>query len=149
MPATEQRRPPTPALVGLVSKAPWSHAVGDEGQETCMFHGDPPHSLLLLEPRAQRPQSSGPFPSHTDPREAELAVLGWGLNSLILHGERAACRVLATQTYTLGVLPPQFKTHPPPGTWLSWNRPLSSLAPSLPALYRPTMLPEAGALNRI
>ena len=145
MPGTEQRRPPTPALVGLVSKAPWSHAVGDEGQEACVFHGDPPHSLLLLESRAQRPQSSGPFPSHIDPREAELAVLRWGLNPPTLHGERAACRVLATQTYTLGVLPPQFKTHPPrPEPGSAGTGPFPPLLPSSQPFIDPPCCPKKG-----
>lgn len=149
MPGTEQRRPPTPALVGLVSKAPWSHAVGDEGQEACVFHGDPPHSLLLLESRARRPQSSGPFPSHIDPREAELAVLWWGLNppTLMGRGQPAGCWP-HRHTHS-GCSHPSLRPTPAPGTWLSWNRPLSSPAPFLPALYRPTMLPEEGALNRI
>lgn len=83
--------------------------------------------------RAQRPQSSGHFPSHTDQREAELAVLGWGLNPPSLHGESPACKVLATQTYTLRVLPPQFNTHP-------GNLAQLELAPFLPCYLPPSPL---------
>lgn len=144
MPGTEQRRPPTPALVGLVSKAPWSHAVGDEGQEACVFHGDPPHSLLLLESRARRPQSSGPFPSHIDPREAELAVLWWGLNppTLMGRGQPAGCWP-HRHTHS-GCSHPSLRPTPPREPGSAGTGPFPPLLPSSQPFIDPPCCPKKG-----